>query len=224
MSNYCNDDFLNNKPLPPPKKIQKFYFIGSTGPTGPQGEIGPTGPQGEIGPTGPVGTTTVQSAYLVTFNDGTTTDGIPVASLERLPLDRVELDVSNLIILDHNEKLITFNKIGCYKVTFTVSAYPSVSGPDFDPTTDIVSVGFREKDSESVYIGVGDWVYNGEPVQLVAQGIIAVTDISKQYELLNLSKQTIYLETPDIKNIASTSYFSNSLITVIIDYLGKPSE
>lgn len=191
------------------------YLLGPTGPTGPTGPIGPTGP------TGPSGNNLVRSAYLTTFNDGTAVDGIAVASLERLPIDRKELDVSNLIVLDSDNETIQFTTPGYYKISFIVSAYPAVNGVDFDPTTDIVSVGLKEEDTDNVYVGAGQWVYNGEAVQTAGHGIVAVIDTTKKYEFVNLGKETIYLQTPDLKNIASTSYFSNALVTIVIDYLGK---
>lgn len=181
------------------------------------GEI--KGPKGDMGPTGPAGPNIIRAAYIVTFNDGTNPDGIEVLSNERLPLNRIELDVTNLITLDDN--IIKFNEIGYYKINFTVSAYPKVEQIDFDPTKDIVSVGFKSKDSDNTYVGVGEWVFNGEAVELVAQGIVSVISTNDSYELANLSKQPIYLNTPDLRNINTISYFSNSLVTLVIEYLGK---
>lgn len=188
---------------------------------GPAGLQGPTGPKGDIGPTGPSGVTNTRSSYIVTFNNGTDVDGIKVESNERLPIDRLELDISNLITLDSKNKTINFNEIGYYKITFTVSAYPAVNDIDFDPTKDIVSVGFKEIDTDNAYVGVGQWVYNAEPVQLLGQGIITITNKDVSYELVNLGKYPIYLLTPDIAYIASKSYFSNSLVTMVIEYLGR---
>ena len=178
---------------------------------------------GPAGPPGPPGDNLIRTAYLVTFNDGTKEDGIPVLSGDRLPINRVELDISNLITLDESEKTIKFNEIGYYKISFTVSAYPSVTGVDFDPETDIVSVGFRKINTDEVYVGVGEWVFNGEAIELFASVVISVIDTNSLYELANLSIKTIYLNTPDIRNISSSSYFSNSLVTVLIEYLGKQS-
>ncbi len=186
-----------------------------------QGPTGPKGDKGDVGPTGPIGPSLLRSAYLVTFNDGTKADGIEVKSGDRLPITRVELDISNIITLNNN--IIKFNVPGYYRVSFTVSAYPLVSSVDFDPETDIVSVGFKETNTDLVYIGVGQWVYNGEAIEHFAQGILSVPDTTKTYELSNLGKSSIYISTPDIKNITSTSYFSNPLITIVIDYLGRQS-
>lgn len=163
----------------------------------------------------------IRSAYLVTFNSTKTFDGIKVDSNKSIPIDRVELDVGSLITFDKDNNLIKFNTPGFYKISFTVSAYPAVKSVDFDPETDIVSVGFKLKDTDNAYVGVGQWVYNGEPVELYAQGILAVTNTNDNYELVNLGKSAIYLQTPSIDNITSTSYFSNSLVTILIEYLGK---
>lgn len=185
---------------------------------GPQGEQGIQGP---TGPAGPKGMTLQKAAYLVKFNDGTQEDGIPVATDERIPLDRAELNIGNIITLNTIDRTIKFNSIGYYKIMFTISAYPLVNSPDFDPATDIVSIGFRQINTDNAYIGVGEWVFNGEAVELIANGIISINNTENLYELVNLSKQTIYLNTPNLKNISSISYFSNPLVTITIEYLGK---
>lgn len=173
-------------------------------------------PKGEDGNNVPL-----KSAYIVTFNDGKTPDGIEVLSNGVIPLKRVELDTNDLIELDTTTGIIKFNSMGYYKITFTISAYPEVHDPDFDPTRDIVSVGFREVNTDNVYVGLGAFVYNGESMLLSTSGIISVVDTSVMYELANLGKYTIYLESPDINNILSNSYFANPLVTMVIDYLGK---
>lgn len=196
-------------------KLDFTIPAGIAGPIGPKGDIGPTGP------TGPTGPSFERTAYMVTFNSGTQEDGIPVISNGKIPIGRKEIDASNLVTLDSKENLIKLNAIGYYKISFTVSAYPSVTSVDFDPNTDIVSVGFKQTGTDNVFVGVGQWVYNGEAIELFASGIIAVTDTNVTYELSNLSKATIYLNTPLLKNIASISYFSNPLVTMVIEYLGR---
>lgn len=172
-------------------------------------------------PRGNDGPTLLRSAYLVTFNTNTIVGGIPIEPNKNLPISRVELDISNLLEVDVVNGLIKFNEEGYYKIYFTVSAYPEVTGVDFDPTKDIVSIGFKETGTDNVYLGVGEWVYNGEPVELSACGIISVVDTAVTYELSNLGKYKIFLETPDLVNLSSKSYFSNPLVTIVIDYLGR---
>lgn len=85
----------------------------------------PQGPTGPEGPIGPAGTNIARSAYLATFNDGTLANGLTVPEGERLPIDREELDISDLVTLDTADETIKFNLEGYYKVSFTVSAYVS---------------------------------------------------------------------------------------------------
>ena len=88
-------------------------------------------PKGQPGKEGPI-----KSAYLVTFNDETHPNGIEVNPNNNIPLERLELDVSNIILLDSTNNLIKFNIPGYYKITFIVNAYPKVHTTDFDPTKD----------------------------------------------------------------------------------------
>ena len=173
-------------------------------------------PQGPTGPIGPAGTNIARSAYLATFNNGTIANGLAVPENDRLPIDREELDISQLIDLNTSEETIKFNIEGYYKVTFTVSAYVLHStNSTFDPNTDFVSLGFKKVGTDDVYIGASGFVPDEIAIQLVGQGIISVNDV------VNLSKQNIYLKTPDLPNIGSTSYFSNPLVTIVIEYLGR---
>lgn len=182
----------------------------------------PQGPTGPSGPEGPAGTNIARSAYLATFNNGTVATGIAVDSGERLPIDREELDISDLITLDSNNETIQFNIPGYYKVSFTVSAYALHStNSTFDPSTDFVSIGFVREGTDNVYIGTSQWITDEVAVQLFAQGIISVVDISETYVLQNLGKRQLYLQSPDLKDTASTSYFASPLITVVIEYLGR---
>ncbi len=178
------------------------------------------GPKGDIGPTGPAGPTLIKSAYIVTYNNLNNEEGQPVASATKIPLKRKELDIGDIIKLN-SDYTISFNNTGYYKISFTVYAYPTVTSVDFDPTKDIVSIGFKETNTDKVYVGTSSWVWNGEAIEIYASGIIIVTDTNALYELTNLSKETIYLNTPSINNITSISYFSNSLVTLLIEYLGE---
>lgn len=183
----------------------------------PQGIPGPTGP------TGPDGTNIARSAYIVTFNNGTvTSDGIVVDSEERLPLDLLELDISNLVTLDTANETIQFNIPGYYKISFTVSAYAKhLNGTSFEPDTDIVSLGIRKENTDLVYIGTSGWTPDEISREFVGQGIISVVTTTEKYVLENLGQAEIYLNSPNLNTLASTSYFSTPLITVVIEYLGR---
>lgn len=138
-----------------------------------------------------------------------------------MPINRLELYISDIVTLDTNEEIIQFNVAGYYKITFTVSAYPQPNDTNFDPTKDFVALGFRLVGKDAIFIGDSEWIYYDEPTQIMGQGIIAVEDIANAYELVNLSPQTIFLNTPDLNYISSGSYFTNSLITIVIEYLGR---
>lgn len=174
------------------------------------------------GPTGPAGTNIARSAYLVTFNEGTAPTGVTINSNTSLPINRKELDISGLITLDSINKTIKFNIEGYYKVTFTVSAYiQNASNSNFNKETDFVSLGFKKVNTDDVYIGTSQWVSDDIAIELVGQGIIAVNNINDLYELINLSKSQIYLDSPDRKNTISNSYFASPYITIVIEYLGR---
>lgn len=183
---------------------------------------GPKGDKGDKGDTGPSGLQYIRSAYIVTFNNGSSSEkGIPIPSEERLPLDRSELDISNLVTLDSSEEIIKFNVIGYYKITITVSGYAYNELDTFDPTKDFLAIGLKLNDTDNIYIGASEWTYNNKPTQITAQGIISVPNTNSMYSLVNLSPRTIYLETPELKYIKSDSYFTNSVITMTVEYLGR---
>ena len=55
----------------------------------------------------------------------------------------------------------------------------------------------------------------------MAHGIISIENPNNVYALFNVGNYTIFLNTPDLNDINSNSYFTNSLITIIIEYLGR---
>ena len=195
-------------------------YDGTVGPTGP---VGPQGIQGEQGPTGPTGpaNSSIFAAYLVTFNDlDNAAEGIIIQNGDRLPIKRLEIDGSNLVTLDTNEETIKFNKAGYYKISFTISA--SIDEETvFDPKKDFVALGFRKIDTDNIYIGASKWIYDGRPTQLLGQGIIAVEDTNNLYELVNVSKRNIKLIAPEIENLGTKSYSTNTIVNVVIEYLGR---
>lgn len=182
-------------------------------PRGKQGLIGP------IGPTGPAGIS--RSAYLVTYNYSENEDGIEVLPNNKLPIERKEIDATNLVNLNTNDNTIKFNAIGYYKISFIVSAYTQATDIEFNPHRDFVSLGFKMINTDNIYIGASEWIYDETATQIMAHGIISVENPNNIYALYNVGNYTIFLNTPDLNDINSNSYFTNSLITIIIEYLGK---
>ena len=211
------DEFNNNT------HYLTFYI--PKGEKGEQGSIGPIGPKGEkgdigpIGPTGPAGIS--RSAYLVTYNYSENEDGIEVLPNNKLPIERKEIDATNLVDLNINDNTIKFNAIGYYKISFIVSAYTQATDIEFNPHRDFVSLGFKMINTDNIYIGASEWIYDETATQIMAHGIISVENPNNIYALYNVGNYTIFLNTPDLNDINSNSYFTNSLITIIIEYLGK---
>lgn len=144
-----------------------------------------------------------------------------MASNERLPIDRKELDISGLITLDTSDEVIQFNVEGYYMITFIVSAYASADSTDFNPDKDFLSIGFRQVGTDNIFIGASEWSYYEEAKQIVGKGLISIENIANAYELVNIGPTNIYLNTPELKNISSGSYFTNSLVTIMIEYKGR---
>lgn len=116
---------------------------------------------------------------------------------------------------------IKFRKIGHFKVSFKVNAYIKKNDTNFDSNQGFVALGFKQKDSNNIYIGASAFITDEVSREITADGIHVVLDTNIEYNLVNLSKQSIYLKTPDLKNINSNSYFVNSPVTIIIEYLGN---
>ena len=185
----------------------------------PQGFDGVKGEKGDIGPTGPQGPSLIETTYIAKFIDTFKAEGIEVKEMENVPLTRKEIDTKNTVTVENNT--IKFTKIGHFKVSFKVNAYVKKSGADFDASKDFVALGFKPKDSDNIYIGASAFIPDEVSREITADGILAVVDINQEYNLVNLSKQSIYLKTPDLENINSNSYFVNSPVTIIIEYLGN---
>ncbi len=177
-------------------------------------------PKGDTGAPGPKGPNLVESAYIVTFDENYPKEGYEVKELGKLPLTRKEMDSGNVCTVN-NDNTIKFSKIGFYKITFNVSAYVEYLSDSFNFNSDFVSIGFRVSNSKNIYIGKSMWITDEVSHCLVAEGIITVNNTNDLYELVNLSKRSIFLKTPDIVDINSNSYFVNAPVTMIIEYLGR---
>ena len=198
---------------------------GDKGEPGPQGLPGNDGERGIQGPTGPAGPELIGAAYLVSYNLITyPNDGVEVNVNSRIPITRVEIDTNNLVTLNTNDNTIKFNKAGFYKIKFIVNGYIQNVGSVFDPKKDFVTVGFRKIGTDNTYIGGSVFLKASIATPLTAEGIITVVSANEIYELVNLSKKTIFLNSPSIDDVSSTSYFTNSLATIIIEYLGRPRD
>ena len=172
-------------------------------------------------PKGENGSSLNNAAYIVTFEDKYPDQGLEIKELGKLPLTRIELDTESICTLDNNS--LKFNKDGYYKVTFNVNAYINSNTP-FDLSKDFITLGFREENTDNIYIGGSSFITDSAPTSIYAHGLLSIYDTNKLYELVNLSKRTIYLKTPNLENINSNSYFVNAPISIIIEYIGKSNQ
>ncbi len=186
-----------------------------------KGPTGPAGPQGIEGPTGPAGPQKISAAYFVSFEDNYPSDGLEIREGERLPIMRKELDTGNICEYDPNDNTIQFNKEGYYKISFTVNAYVPYFNTSFDSKIDFIAIGFELAGTNVPFVGDSQWATLGAPIKLFGQGIITVDNIANAYELINLSKRSIFLKTPNLKDTNTGSYFINAPVTIIVEYLGK---
>ena len=182
----------------------------------PKGSDG-NGEKGDIGPTGPEGPYLIEMAYVTKFIDNFTDDGIEVKIMEDIPISRKEIDNKNIVTLNNNK--IKFNKAGHYKISFKVNAYVKKDNV-FDPSKDFVAIGFKPNDSDNIYVGASNFISDEMPKEISGDGIVAVVDPSILYSLVNLGKKSIYLKTPDLNNINSDSYFVNSPVSILFEYIG----
>ena len=134
--------------------------------------------------------------------------------------DNIYKDALNRIERDSKCNPFGCNLVGYYKITFVVSARIEPENP-FSSESDFVTIGFRQINTDNVYIGTSKWIYENKYTNLLAQGILAVDNPANIYELVNLSSKTIYLNTPDIKHIKSISYFNNAIVNIVVEYLGR---
>ncbi len=205
-----------------PRGVQGLQGIqgppGEKGEQGLPGVEGPTGPTGPIGPTGPNGPEEIGVAYFVTFNNNTS-EGYVVNKSHRIPILRKEVDNTDMCILN-NDNTISFKKGGIYRVDFVLTAYVNPTTP-FDKNTDVIAVGFKKVYEKIVYVGGSSW-YTGESnIKIVGQGMVVISDPVKDYmELVNMSSVPLTLNTPSIDTVSTKSYFVNSVLTMLIQYLG----
>jgi len=156
----------------------------------------------------------IRCSQIITYEDN-----YPSEELERIPLTRIEIDCEGLIKL-YNDSSFSFNKKGHYKITFIVNAYVPQLGIYFDDTKDCVAVGLKETGTDNIYVGGSGFTKEDDAHNMIATGLLSVVDTTKVYELVNLSKRSIYLKTSKLENIHTDSYFVNSPVIVMIDYLG----
>ncbi len=225
----------NGEPGPKGDKGEKGE-TGPAGPPGPQGDQGPQGPpglqgdqgfpgpkgdtgekgeRGEPGPVGPPGPLEIPAALFITFDIEEPATGIKVNANNRIPIELKVSDETNNFTLNSEDNLITIKNPGIYRVDFTLYAM-AISDTVFVKANDIIAVGLKKPDEPTVYAGASIWNDNQLPTAVVASGIISTTQPDEDFELLNVGKREIYLNSPNLEN---TSFFANPVLMLMIQKL-----
>ena len=190
---------------------------GAPGIEGPTGEMGPTGP---TGPTGPAGPEEIPVVSFTTFNN-TTSQGYQIASNARLPITRKDMDNANIATLDTTNNTIKLDKEGVYRIDFIVRASRTITSSGFDQSKDIISIGFKKTNENIIYAGGTSWLKDEPSTTIVGQGMFVIKDPqNEEFELVNTTKDLIYLTTPLLENTTSESYYINPVVSILIEYLG----
>ncbi len=187
---------------------------GLQGPPGPQGEQGlqgERGPQGPQGPQGLPGLQTLPTAIFITTSEDYP-DGETVKPDYSLPIENSILDDDKLCYLNTINRSITIMKSGTYVIYFTVSAKATKS---VTPNSNAISVGFTRLQEPTVYAGSAVWGNTNTPSLLVGFGTFIVTT-PIWFELKNLSKYDIILDSPKTDDLDTESFFSSPIVSIVI--------
>ncbi len=212
---------------------------GEQGETGPKGDIGPMGPrgiqgpQGEVGPIGPTGKTGEQGVpgpqgpqgipgpleiptlYVVSSNEDVPQGGLEIPADERLPLEIMVLDNTKSFFVSNVNKTITFLRKGIYRIDFIVQAH-TVDQVSALESANIISIGFRKLYESTVYAGNTVWGSKTTPTTIVGHGIVNLTYPNQLFELVNLGKYPIFLQSPKTESLGTDSSFANPIVTIMI--------
>ncbi len=181
-----------------------------------KGEKGDTGPKGDKGETGPAGPLIIPAASFITFDIEDPITGIRVNKNTRLPLDIKLSDEEEYFVLNKDENTITIKNPGTYRIDFIVYAC-SINDTDFVKARDIITIGFKKPNETTVYAGASIWNDNQLSTAIVGNGIFSTALPNDVFELVNVGKREIYLNTPNTDEEASL--FANPVVSLIIQRL-----
>ena len=80
----------------------------------------------------------------------------------------------------------------------------------------MVAIGFKKVDEETVYAGGSMWDSDNSTVYIIGKGIVTLPYENEIFELVNLGKYPIYLNSPNSAYIYSESSFVNPVVNLSI--------
>lgn len=197
---------------------------GDKGEPGEKGDKGEKGEKGDKGEPGSPAKNIVNANYLVTLRDPSFVipeDGLEVASGGRLPIKNIHgrSTREGVVNLNADENTITFLETGVYEIIVTVNGYVKFTNQDYNIKTDFASIGFREVDSDNVYVGANDYSPLQTPHNITMIGLLQVADNSVPYEIVNLQKKPLFIAGGEKTETLTNSYFTTPILTMIIKKL-----
>ncbi len=189
---------------------------GIPGPQGEKGDPGPTGWKGEKGEQGPPGPLVIPAAQFITFNIEDSSSGVKVNPKDKLPIDMKISDEEENFLLNDEENTITIKTPGVYRVDFTVYAC-LMNNTAFVKSRDVISIGLKKQNEDTVYAGASVWNDNQLPSAIVGSGILSTVLPNDVFEFVNVGKRELYLNSPNLGD--NTSLFANPVISMIIQRL-----
>lgn len=219
-------------PLSPPSGTS--FFVGENGNTSLyvyddktkswQNEGSIKGEKGEKGEKGDSGINITNATYLVTLRDPSFVipdEGLEIRSGERLPIKNIHdrSTTQGVVTLDAQNNTLSFLEGGAYEITATFNGFVKFPEGDFQPDRDFLCVGFREVNSDNVYIGVNDYNAQQTPHNITMQGILQIPNPTKPYEIVNLQKKSLFLLGGKKSQTLTNSYFTTPILTLIIKKL-----
>ncbi len=177
-----------------------------------KGPTGPIGPQGIQGPPGPL---LIPTAVFFKFNENNNGEEIPAK--QRIPLSTELGDETNQFTLN-NDNTITFIHKGTYYIDFTVQAHP-INGTTLNDDHDMMAIGFKKVNQSTIYAGGSIWDTNQSTVNIIGKGMVYLDNDNTNFELVNLGKYPIYLNSPPKAYMNTTSPYINPVVSIAIQKL-----
>ena len=192
---------------------------GPPGPIGPKGEEGPQGipgiqgPQGETGSKGDPGPLNIPIAFVLTTSEDLEGGSQQIESGYNVPLSLKTIDTSSDFYINSQNNTITFFHAGIYRIDYMVVARPSQSG------SNVISLGFKKVGEPTVYAGISVYANSFQSTEIIGQGIINLPYDREWFELTNLGKYPIIIESPLTTSLATESSLVSPVVTIMIQKL-----
>ncbi len=206
-----SDDWIDVGIIRGPQGVE-----GKTGPTGPKGE---QGPKGDTGPKGEDAPINLPAALFLTTSEDLDNGTYIVEPDENFPLALKTMDTDSLFYINSDNNTITFFKKGIYRIDFSVIAHPTLPVSP-QAGSNIISVGFKKVGESTVYAGISVRANNTDSVLVNGSGVINLTYDREWFELANLGKYSVIVESPSVDDLITESSLVTPAVSILIQKIG----